>query len=307
MQEFHGIFPYLVSPVDETSGAVKRDVLHELVEHLIASGVHGLSPLGSTGEFAYLSLEQKVEIVRTVVEAAAGRVPVVPGVASYSTAGAIEQAERFLELGAAGIILILQAYFPLPRSAVEAYFRAVAEAVPCPIVIYTNPQLLGADVTPDMVVALSDMPNIRYVKDASSNTGRLLTILNRAGDRLRVFSASAHVPLLTFHMGAVGWMAGPACVLPRTCVELYELAQAGRWEEAWQLQRPLWQANELFQKYALAACIKTALQLQGFAVGNPIAPQEPLPPAAVEEIRKMLTALAERPLQGDRPSGLVMP
>ena len=291
MQEFHGIFPYLVSPVDEATGKVKTDVLHRLVEHLITSGVHGLSPLGSTGEFAYLSMSQKAEIVRAVVEASAGRVPVVPGVASYSTADAIEQAERYLELGAAGIILILQAYFPLPRSAVEAYFRTVAQAVPCPIVIYTNPQLLGADVTPDMVVALSELPNIRYVKDASSNTGRILTILNRAGDRIRVFSASAHVPLLTFHMGAVGLMAGPACVLPRACVQLYELAQAGRWEEAWQLQRPLWKANELFQKYALAACIKTALQLQGFEVGPPIAPQEPLPSNAVEEIRQALVSL----------------
>jgi 4-hydroxy-tetrahydrodipicolinate synthase len=88
MQEFHGIFPYLVSPVDEASGRIKTDVLHQLVDHLIASGVHGLSPLGSTGEFAYLSLSQKVEMVRTVVEASAGRVPVVPGVASYSTADA---------------------------------------------------------------------------------------------------------------------------------------------------------------------------------------------------------------------------
>ena len=285
---FHGIFPYLVSPLDLATGAVREDVLARLVNHLIEQGVHGLSPLGSTGEFAYLSFAQKEAIVRTVIEAAGGRVPVVPGVAAYATGDAIRQAERFLELGADGIILILQTYFPLPRPAVEAYFRAVAEAVPCPIVIYTNPRFLGADVTPEMLATLSQIPNVQYVKDASSNTGRILTILNQAGERLRVFSASAHVPLLIFQMGAVGWMAGPACVVPAQCVRLYELAQAGRWEEAWQLQRPLWQVNEVFQKYALAACIKTGLQLQGFEVGDPIPPQEPLKPDAVEEVRHVL-------------------
>jgi 4-hydroxy-tetrahydrodipicolinate synthase len=290
-QKFHGIFPYLVSPVDSASGKVKEAVLRQLVEHLIAQGVHGLSPLGSTGEFAYLSFEQKTEIVRIVVEAAAGRVPVVPGVAAYATADAMQQAERFIEMGVDGIILVLQTFFPLDKAAVERYFRTVAEAVSCPIVIYTNPQLLGADVTPDIVVALSELPNIQYVKDATSNTGRILTILNRAGDRVQVFSASAHVPLLTFHMGAVGWMAGPACVLPAACVQLYELAKAGRWDEAWELQKPMWQVNEIFQKYSLAACIKMGLQLQGFDVGDPIPPQGPLPAGAVEEIRQVLTTL----------------
>ncbi|MCC6455350.1 MAG: dihydrodipicolinate synthase family protein [Caldilineaceae bacterium] len=290
-QKFHGIFPYLVSPVDNTTGKVKEAVLRRLVEHLIAQGVHGLSPLGSTGEFAYLSFEQKLEIVRIVVEAANGRVPVVPGVAAYATADAIQQAERFLEMGVDGIILVLQTFFSLDKAAVERYFRTVAEAIPCPIVIYTNPQLLGSDVTPDIVVALSELPNIQYVKDATSNTGRILTILNRAGERVQVFSASAHVPLLTFHMGAVGWMAGPACVLPATCVQLYELAKAGRWDEAWELQKPMWQVNEIFQKYSLAACIKMGLQLQGFEVGDPIPPQSPLSAAAVEDIRQVLTTL----------------
>jgi 4-hydroxy-tetrahydrodipicolinate synthase len=184
--------------------------------------------------------------------------------------------------------------FPVSRSGIESYFTEVAEAVDCPVAIYTNPGLLGGDVTPDMVDALSYVPNIQYVKDASGNTGRILTIINRVGDRLKVFSASAHVPVLVFQLGGVGWWAGPACLLPSHCVRLYDLAMAGRWQEAYDLQRPLWRANELFAKYSLAACIKAGLQLQGFDVGGPIRPQEPLPPAAVEEIRLALAALADR-------------
>jgi 4-hydroxy-tetrahydrodipicolinate synthase len=101
------------------------------------------------------------------------------------------------------------------------------------------------------------------------------------------------VPLLVFLLGGVGWMAGPACVAPGQCVRLFDLAQAGRLEEAWALQRPLWRINEVFQKYSLAACIKAGLALQGFDVGPPVAPQEALPHEAVEEIGGVLRRLAE--------------
>ena len=286
-----GIFPYLVSPIDESTGRVRERVLRALVEHLIEQGVHGLSPLGSTGEFAYLTFEQRQEIVRIVVEAAAGRVPVVPGVAAFATGDAIRQAERYLQLGADALVVILQTMFPVSRSGVERYFTEVAEAVSCPVAIYTNPGLLGGDVPADSIETLSHVRNIQYVKDASGNTGRILTIINRVGDRLKVFSASAHIPVVVFQLGGVGWWAGPACVVPAECVRLYDLAMAGRWEEAYALQRPLWRVNELFQKYSLAACIKAGLQVRGFDVGGPIAPQEPLGREAVEEIRRALEEL----------------
>ena len=140
--ELKGVFPYLVSPVD-ARGRVKTDVLTALVEHLIEAGVHGLTPLGSTGEFAYLDAKQRIEIVDCVVRAARGRVPVVAGVASTTTAGAVELAKTFVSLGVDGVLAILEAYFPLPDAGVEAYFKAIADAVPCPIVLYTNPQSRG--------------------------------------------------------------------------------------------------------------------------------------------------------------------
>jgi 4-hydroxy-tetrahydrodipicolinate synthase len=291
--DFHGIIPYLVSPIDETTGEVREGILTALIEHLLAAGVHGLSPLGSTGEIVYLTAEQRVAIVRATIAAAAGRVPVIPGVSAYSTTDALRQAEALVRLGVDGLVLMLQTQFPVSKAGIERYFRTVAEAVPCPVVVYTNPGLGGADVTPEIVEALSYVPNIRYVKDASGRTGRILAILNRVGDRMKVFSASAHIPTVVFQLGGVGWMAGPACVIPRQSVTLYELARAGRWEEAYALQRPLWRLNELFEQYALAACMKAALELQGFAVGGPLAPQEPLSAAAVAEIRAALTGLVD--------------
>jgi 4-hydroxy-tetrahydrodipicolinate synthase len=289
---FHGIFPYLVSPIDAASGRVREKVLRELVEHLIRCGVHGLSPLGSTGEFAYLSFEQRQEIVRIVIDAAAGRVPVLAGVAAFAAADAVRQAEAYARLGADGMILILQQMFPVQPRGIERYFAAVAEALPqTSMTLYTNPGLLGGDIPMDVLDALSHIPNIEYVKDASGNTGRILTMLNRMGERIKVFSASAHIPLLVLKLGGVGWMAGPGCVMPRECVRLYDLARGGNWDEALAEQRRQWAINEVFTKYALAACIKTALQLQGFDVGDAIAPQEPLKPEAVEDIRRALAQL----------------
>ena len=275
MADFHGVFPYLVSPIG-SDGNIRADVLGRLCDDLIKSGVHGLTPLGSTGEFAYLGREQRLAVVQATIEATQRRVPVVAGVASTSTADAVAQAKACQKLGADGILAVLEAYFPVKEAQIESYFRAIADAVDIPVVIYTNPQFQRSDLTLDVVARLAEHPRIRYIKDASTNTGRLLSIMNRCGDNIRVFSASAHIPAAVMLIGGVGWMAGPACVAPRQSVALYELCRAARWDEAMVLQRRLWRLNEAFTRYNLAACIKAGLAIQGYEVGDPIAPQAAL-------------------------------
>jgi 4-hydroxy-tetrahydrodipicolinate synthase len=286
MTDFHGVFPYLVSPISP-DGAIRTEVLARLCDDLIKSGVHGLTPLGSTGEFAYLNREQRATVVRATIEAAQKRVPVVAGVASTSTADAVAQARAYEKLGADGILAILEAYFPLNDAQVESYFRAIADAVDIPVVIYTNPQFQRSDLTLDVIGRLAAHPRIGYIKDASTNTGRLLSIMNRCGDGIKVFSASAHIPAAVMLIGGVGWMAGPACIVPRQSVELYELGKAKRWDEAMALQRRLWRVNEAFARYNLAACIKAGLAIQGYEVGDPVPPQAAL---SAEE-RKVVEAV----------------
>ena len=288
--DFHGVFPYLVSPID-SSGEVKADVLGRLCEDLIKAGVHGLTPLGSTGEFAYLSWPQRRRVVGVVAQAAKGRVPVVAGVASTTIADAVTQAREFEELGCSGILAILEAYFPVSDEGVFSYFAAIAEAVSVPVVLYTNPNFQRSDLSLPVIDKLSRIATIRYIKDASFNTGRLLSIINKVEGRVKVFAASSHIPACVMLIGGVGWMAGPACVAPRQSVELYEPCRRGDWAAAMELQRPLWALNQAFAKYNLAACIKGGLELQGYAVGNPLPPQTPLPPEGVEEVRQALIAI----------------
>jgi 4-hydroxy-tetrahydrodipicolinate synthase len=290
MPDFHGVFPYLVSPID-AAGNIRESVLGRLCDDLIKSGVHGLTPLGSTGEFAYLDSEQRTAVVRTAIDAAQGRVPVVAGVVSTSTADAVAQAKAYQRLGADGILAILEAYFPLSDAQVESYFRAIADAVDIPVVIYTNPQFQRSDLSLDVIARLSAHPRIGYIKDASTNTGRLLSIMNRCGDAIKVFSASAHIPAAVMLIGGVGWMAGPACIIPRQSVELYGLCQAARWDEAMALQRKLWRINEAFARYNLAACIKAGLAIQGYDVGDPVPPQAALNPDERKAVEAVLREL----------------
>jgi len=225
------------------------------------------------------------------VQAAGRQVPVVAGVAATTIVDAVGQARAYERMGCDGILAVLEAYFPVDDEGVYQYFKAIADAVSLPVVIYTNPNFQRSDLKLPVIERLSHIPNIRYIKDASFNTGRLLSIMNVVEGRMEVFAASSHVPATVMLMGGAGWMAGPACLVPRQSIALYDLCRAGRWSEAMALQRRLWSINQVFATFNLAACIKAGLVLQGYEVGHPLAPQAPLSPEGVETVRRVLHEL----------------
>lgn len=286
-ENFAGIFPYLVTPLDK-KGRLKEKVLAELVDHLIRKGVHGLTPLGSTGEGAYLDWPTKRRIVEVVVEASGGRVPVVAGVNNLKTHGAVSEATETERIGVDGILVVLPTYFPVEDQQVVAHFRTVAQAVSSPVTLYTNPRFAMWDFTVDTLRELAEESNIRYLKDASGNIGKLMSIVAALGDRLKIFSATAHVPLFVFMLGGVGWMSGPACLIPEQSIALYEMACQKRWEDALALQKKLWPLNVAFQRYSLAACVKAGLEMQGFPVGPPLPPQKQLESEGRKVVQKIL-------------------
>ncbi|MEM0143314.1 MAG: dihydrodipicolinate synthase family protein [Candidatus Parvarchaeum sp.] len=274
-KNFYGIFPYLVTPLLE-SNKLKENVLSELIEYLIKKGVHGLTPLGSSGEAPYLDWETKKRVIEVTVQAAKGRVPVVGGVCNISTPAAIKEAVETEKLGVDGILIMMPSYFSLNDQQVIAHFRAVAHAVSCPIVLYTNPKFQTWDFSINALQELVKEPNIQYIKDASGNAGKLMSIAANFGDRIKIFSSTASVPLFAFLIGGVGWMSGPACVIPDQSIALYEAAKNKNWEEAAAIQKKLWPIHMAFQKYGLAACVKAGLEMQGFSVGAPMPPQKQL-------------------------------
>jgi 4-hydroxy-tetrahydrodipicolinate synthase len=287
MHQLAGVIPYLPTPL-AADGRVDTAALRRVVDQLIDAGVHGLCPLGSTGEFAYLDTSQRREVVAATIAAADGRVPVIAGVAATGTRDAVAQARAAAAEGADGLLVVMESYFPIPEDGLVGYFTEVADATDLPVTIYTNPNFQRSDPSVAAIERLSHHPRILYLKDASTNTGRLLSVLRRCDGRLGVFAASSHVTVAVMLIGGLGWMAGPSCLVPKQSVALYDLCRAGRWDEAMALQRRLWGVNEVFARYNLAAAVKTGLQLQGLDCGDPLPPQAPLGATARAEIASAL-------------------
>lgn len=294
IRDLRGVVPYLPTPL-APGGNVDEVALKRLCRHLISEGVHGLTPLGSTGEFAYLDFAAKERVVAATVEAADGQVPVIGGVAATTTRDAVAQAKRWAALGADGILAVLESYFPVPEQGVIDYFTAVADATDAPVTLYTNPNFQRSDLSMEAIYALSHHPNILFLKDASTNTGRLLSILNRTEGRIGVFAASSHITVAVMMIGGRGWLAGPSCLIPRQSVRLFNLCQSGHWEQAMELQRDLWAVNQAFAMFNLAGAVKAGLRLQGFDCGDPAPPQASLAPDQVAVVRRALDRVGALP------------
>ena len=252
--------------------------------------MHGLTPLGSTGEFAYLNWAQRRRVVEVEPEAAAGRVPVVAGVAATATADAVAQARAFDALGCDGILAILEAYFPLKDDAIEGHFRAIAGATErlwCSTPIRISSALICPCPCSRPWPRCQTLPTPEMrpqTPDASSPSWK-----PRRGS-WRFFPARP-MPAAVMLLGGVGWMAGPACVAPRESVALYEACRRGAWEDAMALQRPLWRLNQLFARHMLAPCIKAGLAPPGLRLRRP--PSAPGAPRAEaqEDVRRTLASL----------------
>ena len=288
MVKLEGIIPYLVSPVDR-DGIVKREVFLRLCNDLIEKGCSGLCVLGSCGEFPYLSFEQKRELVGLAVQASSGRVPVVACASGFSVGEAVKEARAFVELGADAITIMLGVYFPLKPAQIASFYRSVAESVPdTTCILYTNPQFMHFDLSLDVLAELLDVKNIIYYKEASGQTGKILSIHNRFKGRFIPFSASAHIPLFVTMLGGVGWMAGPACLVPKQCIHLYELARRGDVERAMKYQERMWAINQSFSRFGLTACVKAGLEHLGYEVGDPVPPLLPLSAEARSSVARTI-------------------
>ena len=289
MTDFHGVFPYLVSPIDASSW-ILTDVLGKLASDLIKAGVHGLTPLGSTGEFAYLNRVQREAVVKATIEAAA-RVPVIAGVASTATADAVEQAKAYQKLGADGILAILEAYFPLKDTQVNPSPRDRRRCRCSSRALHQSTISAQRPFTRRDRAPLGTSAHPLHQGCVHQYRAPAVDHEPRAPDE--GVSASAHIPAAVMLIGGVGWMAGPACIVPRQSVRVCELCRAGQWPEAMKLQRDLWRINEAFARFNLAACVKAGLQIQGYAVGDPVPPQTALGPAEREAVEAILADVAK--------------
>ena len=232
--DWSGVFSAITTPF-RGDLSVDHAFLARHVSWLVDRGVRGIVPLGSLGEGATLSAAEKVEVLATCRRATAGRVPLVAGIGTLATADAVALACQAERLGCDGLMVLPPYVYRGDARETLAHLSTVIAATPLPCMLYNNPIAYGTDVTPAQLGALARHGNLHAVKESSGDIRRVTEIIERHGDRFRVFVGMDDVIVEGIAAGAVGWIAGLVNALPDESVRLFELAASGRAHEAREL------------------------------------------------------------------------
>jgi 4-hydroxy-tetrahydrodipicolinate synthase len=284
----HGILSALVTPLD-AGGAVDVGRLASFVDYLIGCGVHGLIPLGSTGEYYALTAAERELVIRTTLEAAGGRAVVLAGTNAGSTAEVVAYSQQAQALGCQGLMLAAP-YYSLPREEeLYEHFRAVDQAIDIPVMLYNYPGRTGVDMSPAFIEQLTRLRCVQYVKESTGEMPRMTELIRRCRERLGVFCGCDTLALESLVVGAIGWVGGVVNVLPAAHVQLYTTMQAGDLvaaRECFYEMLPLLELMEGGGKYT--QYVKAACRLMGHDVGPPRAPLREPNDHEVETLRAVL-------------------
>lgn len=222
-----GVFPAVTTPF-LTDLTVDFASIRERIARLIDEGVAGIIACGSVGENTVLTGDEKRRIVTVILDAAAGRVPVLAGLAEITTADACRYAADIARIGAQGLMVMPPMIYAASPRELGAWFRTIAAASDLPIMLYNNPPAYRNDVTPALAASLGDVDRIVAIKESSGDTRRFVDLANLVGDRYALFCGLDDVVLESASLGATGWVSGLSNVFPRECAQLFALAVAGK-------------------------------------------------------------------------------
>ncbi len=292
---WQGVFPAATTQFrDDESLDLPATLAH--LDSMIEAGIDGLILLGTVGENCSLEAAEKREILRAAVDRVAGRVPVLTGVAEYTTGLACRFAADALRAGVDGLMVLpAMVYKSDPRETVT-HFRAVARATDLPIMVYNNPVSYGVDLSPAMFADLADEPTLVAIKESSENVRRITDLRNIVGDRYLLFCGVDDLVLESIILGATGWVSGLVNAFPRENRLLWDLAMAGRFDEAREVYRWYTPLLHLDTHPKLVQYIKLAAAECGFGTETVRAPRLKIEGAEREEVLAIIRrAIATRP------------
>lgn len=287
MTDWTGVFPAVTTKMDR-DGRIDIAATQGSVERLVEAGVGGVVMLPMLGENASLTDAERETVIRCGIEAVAGCVPVLSGLAAITTEDARATARLMRSWGAQGFMAFPSlGYRTDVRETVE-WYRAVAGATDLPIMIYNNPIAYGVDVDPATLERLADIPEIVCIKEESGDVRRVTDLFNALGDRFAVFCGVDDQVLESVALGASGWVSGMTNAWPAECVRLFDLCRSGRFDEARPLYRVLTPAFHLDTDVKLVQYIKLA---EHVAYGAPEWTRPPRLPLDGDERRRVLAIL----------------
>ncbi len=293
---WRGVFPAVTTQF-RPDGALDLASTQRGVEEQIRAGVHGLIMLGTVGENCSLDPQEKRQILAATKEVAARKVPVLSGVAEYTTAQAAAFAHDCEKIGIDGLMVLPGMVYKADEREALAHFRAVAAASGLPIMIYNNPPAYNVDVTPEGFKELASERRVVAIKESSEDTRRLVDIVNLTGDRYTLFCGVDDLVLESMLLGVTGWVSGLVNVFPKESVRLWELAAKGDWERARAIYRWFMPTLHLDTSPKLVQMIKLGQKI----VGNGSAVTRPPRLALEGEELKRVTRLYEEAIT-NRPT-----
>lgn len=228
---WRGVFPALTTKFTP-DGALDFDAMARHLEFQLDAGVHGIIVLGSLGENATLSQEEKQELTRFFAREVGGRVPLLACIAESATRDALAQVAAAEAAGVDGFMVLPPMRYPSDRRETLGWFRDMEAATDLPIMLYNNPVAYGTDLLPEDFAELAERPGFTAIKESSADPRRVPVIRRLCGDRYDIFCGVDDLALECFAVGAVGWVAGLVVAFPRETVRLYELMTQGAWDEA---------------------------------------------------------------------------
>ena len=266
------------------------------LDAMLAAGVHGFVMMGSVGENTTLEPSEKRDLLTATVERIGKRVPVLVGVAEYTTAGACRWAAEAQKLGADGLMVLPPMVYKSDARETMVHFRSVAKASDLPIMIYNNPPAYRVDITPEMFAEMADEPKFACIKESSDNPRRITDIINLTGDRYKIFAGVDDLFLECVLLGAVGWISGLVNAFPAENRLIWDLVEAGKWTEAREVYRWYTPVLHLDTHVKLVQYIKLACAECGFGTEVTRPPRLPLVGTEREEVLGIIRkAIATRP------------
>ena len=292
---WQGVFPAATTHFHADQSLDLKTTLAHL-DSMLEAGIQGLIMLGSVGENTALEYSEKLAVLRAAVDHVGQRVPVLSGVAEYTTAQACRFAAEAQKLGVDGLMVLPAMVYKADARETMTHFRSVARATDLPIMVYNNPPAYANDITPSMFADLADEPRLAVIKESSDNVRRITDIRNLCGDRYRLFCGVDDLILESMLLGVEGWVSGLVNAFPRENRLLWDLATAGRWDEARAVYRWYTPLLHLDTHVKLVQYIKLAVQECGLGTEMVRAPRLPLAGKEREEIVSLIRrAIATRP------------
>ena len=293
--DWSGVFPAVTTQFREDL-SLDIDATARVMENLIRDGVSGLIVCGTVGENCSLSKSEKIAVMEAGKAVTRGRIPVISGVAEFTSAFAIDMAKEAARIGLDGVMVMPALVYSSKPHETAAHFRSVAKATDLPVMVYNNPPIYKNDVTPEILASLTDCETIVCFKESSGDTRRFTDLRNMVGDRFVLFAGLDDVVLESIMVGAVGWVSGLSNAFPREGETLFRLARAGRYDEAMSLYRWFMPLLHLDARPDLVQCIKLCEHIMGRGTHRTRPPRLALNPNETAEIEAMMKhALATRP------------